>query len=630
MKKLTSILALILCLSFCVAAFASCGKKSTDGNATEPATEAATTPATTPATEAATTPATTPKTNAATDAATDAATKAATDAAPATDPATEPATEAKTEPATEPATEPETEPATEPATVDWDSIGAEVSAYDSADRLFRIQYDTYVSAENIPQNNKYLQGPDELTPTTSEIETMVYDRNRAAAELFGLTLEYKQWDSYAWGKQAEQIVTLVNGSDPDSPDLYVDMLYDLNKAMKTSGVFKDIRSIPGSFFDFEAEGWMKDWMESLSFTLDRAYIMGSDYFLELFRAMGVMPFNIDLMDNNGEKLAKALFDGEVELDDGEEFSTYFFDFVEDDNWTWDALGKLCTAIYVDTDADSQDSFDDVLGIVTDRYSGLPGSLMVFSSGIPVTETYTIEDPESEYNGKIWVRYFDNTAAIGSIFDAVAGVFNGRGSLVTNYNPDSGKTMQEHYTKFSEDTLLFAGTILLGALENEAFQTMSSTWSVVPVPKVGVEQEYNTVIHNTGDAGAMSVRTTPDKARALSAFLQYCSVNSVAIREEFQQIVTKFKTTTYNQGTDRMLDIIYENVITGRDKALEDVAQETNGKTTASWLKASEFVGGSDYVVSRYNSELTERQAKLDRILTKWYALPTSSSETPEE
>ncbi|MBR4770637.1 MAG: hypothetical protein IK090_06880 [Clostridia bacterium] len=408
------------------------------------------------------------------------------------------------------------------------------------------------------------------------------------------------------------------------------MLYDLNKTLKTFGAFKDIKSIPGSYFDFEAEGWMTDWMESLSFTEDRAYIMGGDYFLELFRAMGVLPFNIDLMDANASRLAPAYLPVDESLGTDEQLSTRFFDLVEQGKWTWDDLGKLCAAMWVDTDADGANSMGDTLGIITDQYTGLPASLIVYSAGVPLTETYVIEDETSEYNGKKWVRYYDDSSLLGSIYDAVASVFSGPGAFVTNYNPDSGKTLKEHYAKFASDTLLFAGPIVLGALEEESFQTMESIWSVVPIPKIKAEQEYNTMIHNIADVGAINVKTTPDKARAISAFLQYCNENSKAIREDFQQVVTKFKTTTYNQGTDRMLNIIYDNVITGRDKALEDTAEGTSGKTSSSWMKGQGYLGTSAFVVEKYQSQLSGKQTKLDDILKKWYDLPTSATETPAE
>ncbi len=573
MKKLTSVLALILCLIFCVSALASCGKKTPDATTAQTTAEA--TRDSSSATEATTAAVTT--------------------------------------------------------TSKWETIGNAVSAYAASDRTLRIQYDMYVSSENIPQNDKYIQGPDRIIDGgTSLIEEKVYNRNREAAELLGLTLEYSSWDDLGWSKQAARIKQLTEAVTEDAPDLFIDMLYDLNKTMKTSGSFKDIRSLPGSFFNFNTEGWMTDWMESLSFTGDRAYILGGDYFLELFRAMGVLPFNVDLMDANASRLAPAFLPIDEPLGTDEELSVRFFDLVEQGKWTWDALGKLCAAMWIDTDGDSANSFGDTLGIVTDRYTGLPAALMIYSSGVQLTETYVIEDEADENNGKTWVKYRNDSTILGSVFDAVSGVFSGRGAFVTNYNPDSGKNLKEHYAKFASDTLLFAGPIVLGALEEESFQTMNSIWSVVPIPKIKAEQEYNTMIHNIADVGAINVNTSPDKARALSAFLQFCNENSCDIREEFQQVVTKFKTATYNQGTDRMLDLIYANVITGRDKALEDVAEETSGKSSGSWMKGLEYTGTSANVASLYESELSGKQTKLDNILKKWYDLPTSSSETPAE
>ena len=572
MKKLNGILALLLCLLFLVPALASCRKETPDATTAKPTT-------------------------------------AGGEQGSSTSPTTEATTTSK-----------------------WETIGNALSAYSEADRTILIQYDTYASAENIPQNDKYIQGPDEVIDgTTSTIEEKVYNRNRKAADLLGVTLKYAQWGDLKWGFQADRILTLVKAADQtDAPDLFIDMLYDLNKTMKTFGAFKDIKSIPGSYFDFEAEGWMTDWMESLSFTEDRAYIMGGDYFLELFRAMGVLPFNIDLMDANASRLAPAYLPVDESLGTDEQLSTRFFDLVEQGKWTWDDLGKLCAAMWVDTDGDGANSMGDTLGIITDQYTGLPASLIVYSAGVPLTETYVIEDETSEYNGKKWVRYYDDSSLLGSIYDAVASVFSGPGAFVTNYNPDSGKTLKEHYAKFASDTLLFAGPIVLGALEEESFQTMESIWSVVPIPKIKAEQEYNTMIHNIADVGAINVKTTPDKARAISAFLQYCNENSKAIREDFQQVVTKFKTTTYNQGTDRMLNIIYDNVITGRDKALEDAAEGTSGKTSSSWMKGQGFLGTSAFVVEKYQSQLSGKQTKLDDILKKWYDLPTSATETPAE
>ena len=573
MKNFTRILALFLCVVLLAFAFASCGrKKNTD------ATEATTATAKNP----------------------DDSGKSTTSTTPAT------------------------------TTVNvWPSIAEEVGAFSAANRKFLIELDNHSDAERNAANVKYLQGPDAIEEgVTSAIEQLIYERNEAAKELLGIEIEYTTWD-YGWDAQTSQIQTVVEGNAADAPDLFVNMVFDLNNAIKLSGVFLDVWSISNSYFDFDAKGWMKSWMESYSFTGDRAYVLGSDYFLDMLRAMGVLPFNLDLMDQNSAKLATVILPQGETLSEGEGISAHFFDFVEEGKWTWDALGKISEAIWVDTDGNQASSIGDLLGIATDRYSGMPSALIIFSTGEELTETRIIEDPADPNNGKQWIYLKEDTDAVNAIFDAVKSVMTGPGAFVTAGGA-SGSTIDSPgiaylQTKFAEDTLLFAGPTLLGALEMDVFQQMQSTYSVVPMPKVDINKDYNTIVHNTADCGAINVHTVPEKARAISAFLQYCTVNSGEIREEFLQIVAKYKMTTYDQGTDRMLDLIYDKLANSRDKAVEDASMRKSGERFHGKMKDNEFAWGSAEVAAWYESARASKQAKIDELLTNWYERPKVES-----
>ena len=522
------------------------------------------------------------------------------------------------------------------ATTDkWEELAESVTMITERDRNLKIAIDISRNGVKTSKNDSYVKGPDSVEDgITPEIEVLVYERNKKAKELFGLTITYDAWSEY-YQKQAPKIDTLVKGNAEDAPDLFICLLYDLNLEL-LNGTFKDIKSLPGSFFDFETDGWLKTWMENMSLTGDRAYVLGSDYFLELLRSVMVVPFNMDLMDANAVKLAPIILGEGEELGADEELTTYFFDLVDQKKWTFDVLGKLCEAIWVDTDGDHSDSIGDVLGIIADEYGGKTAVGFIYSCDTPMTEAYTIEDESSEYNNKQWIKYADSSeeAGLNDIFNAVSKVFKSEGSLSTSAThssntPDApGKAY--HLTKFAQNEVLFLGADLLGDLQNDTIEQMTYLFSVVPCPKLTPDKTttYNTIIDNTGDAGAINVNSNPRKARALSAYIQYCTENSAAIRDQFLQVVTKYKTTTYNQGTDRMLNIIYEGILYGRDKAVDDLFGVIDRDNR--WhdlMKHEHHEGDAGYISSKYAAVIGSKQARLDNMLKTWYTLPKVDSST---
>lgn len=518
----------------------------------------------------------------------------------------------------------------------WEIFGSEVSAIAAQNRRFTIEYSQFVAPEKIAKNREYLAGPDEseiVEGVTPSIQMMVYERNKAASELLGTTITYVDWDhdKASWGQAANQIKTLVQGNASDAPDMFVNMIYDLNLVLLTVGAFKDVTSIPGSYFDFSTDGWMTEWMNSMSFTGDRAYVLAGDYFLDVLRAMGVLPFNMTMMDANAEKLAPSILGEGETLGDNEELTTCFFDVVDQGKWTWDMLGKLCEAIWEDTDGNGADSIGDRLGIIADEYGGVSSSIYIYSCGEELIERKPVEDESNPHNGDNWLYYPATPGVLNDIFDAVASVFSGQGSFsvkapIEGSTPDNPGLAYQHI-KFGQGELLTAGACLLAELEDDAFQQMRDTYSIVPMPKVNVESKYNTFVTNTGDAGAINVKTGPEKTRVISAYVQYCTEHSAEIREEFLETVTKYKTTTYNQGTARMLDIIYKSVRYGGSKVVEDAVGGNN--RWHQMMKGNQFTMTSSDLASQYESCRSSKQSTLNGIIEKWYALPTANS-APEK
>ena len=512
------------------------------------------------------------------------------------------------------------------ATTDkWEELAPKITVVIPTHRTLRIEMNTWGNATKINRNRELVAGPDEVVDgETPVIQQMVYARNRAANELLETTVEYVFWDDFAWADQAAEIIKVVNGKAADAPDLFLDGAYDLTKTLLTTGAFKDLWSIPNSFFDFSTDGWMSEWMESMSLTGDRAYILGGDYFVDLIRSISVLPFNMTLMDDNAAKLAQAILGEGETLGEGEDLSPRFFDLVEEGKWTWDVLGKLCEAIWVDNDGNGQDSVEDQLGILGFTTRAVSSAIYCYSNDEQFFEVKTIEDPNSKYNGKQWVYYPDSIGSLGEIFDAVAAVYTGHGSLATG-GDTAGATPENpglayHWIKFGQGETLFAGACLLGTMEDEAFQQMQDLFSVVPTPKVHAETRYNSMIfYDNADTGAINVNTHAVKTKVLTAYLQYSVEHSTDIRTELLQTVTKYKTTVYNQGTDRMLELIYASVISSRDKVIE---YEVGG--SVKWneeMQKGEFVLTSADLAAIYEANYRSKQARLDEIIRNWYTYP---------
>ena len=208
------------------------------------------------------------------------------------------------------------------------------------------------------------------------------------------------------------------------------------------------------------------------------------------------------------------------------------------------------------------------------------------------------------------------------------VFEGPGSLTTSYtfagNTPENPGASYHHTKFAMSELLFGGVCTLGALEDDVFQNMEDLYSVVPCPKIDSAREYNTIIINQGDCGAINVNVKPAKAKALTAFIQYCTEHSGKIRKQFLEIVMKYKVTTYDQGTDRMLNIIYDAIRYGRDKTVDDLVGDSNNR----WhglMRHQHFQAGADYISTQYETNRAVKQKVLDNRLKIWYTLPKTEN-----
>ena len=97
------------------------------------------------------------------------------------------------------------------------------------------------------------------------------------------------------------------------------------------------------------------------------------------------------------------------------------------------------------------------------------------------------------------------------------------------------------------------------------------------------------VYSTGDAGAINVKSNPRKARALSAYIQYCTENSPAIR-------------------------------CGRDKTIDDLVG-TGGDRWHGFMRYGHFLAGSEYVSQQYEICRPFKRKRPDDAMERWYTLP---------
>ena len=149
--------------------------------------------------------------------------------------------------------------------------------------------------------------------------------------------------------------------------------------------------------------------------------------------------------------------------------------------------------------------------------------------------------------------------------------------------------------FARGQVLFGGIICVGSLEDSVYRGMSAEggkgFGVVPVPLYRTNYEENgetkvdkylTQIHNIGRVGAIAINTK--KFAEASAFLNYQSLNSARILDNYYDLTLKFDAAGGTEGNAEMLDYIRANVRSSFDKAFEDAiarhaAQGENGDKT---------------------------------------------------
>ncbi len=417
------------------------------------------------------------------------------------------------------------------------------------------------------------------TGKTSLTQIAAAERNAKALAATKLTVNYTflpdNDPTYSWSKNFNRIQT-----DQDKgiySDMYCNFVYDMVGA-HLAGCFANLKTERyTNYFNFagdedygttvgDSEGYMYEYMTSLSISEDKMYLVASDYFIDLVRAFYVVPVNVTMLEELDTSLPKTPAD--------------FAAMVSANEWTYDKLIAY-SANYGDAYVQS-----DKKGFAIAEHS-------MSSAGLLYTSSVRFYTDERKLPGNTFV--FDGTnspysyeATNQKLLDFAAALDNmmAQPGVVRFTKSDNGglaSNLLYIREQFTTNKVLFGGVIMLGSLEYQDYQNMKTQggkgFLVAPVPLYTDYNEatgdiYSTQIHNIGRIGAISVKS--EKFSECSAFLNYQSTHSRNVLDTYYEQELLYSVvgggsidTALLEANKEMLDLLRDNVHSGFQKAYED-------------------------------------------------------------
>ena len=505
--------------------------------------------------------------------------------------------------------------------------------WDETPLVFQMSH--HSSGQQLPSGcQKYLAGESTEEGTLYD---MISERNTDAYYYTEVTVEYRYYDDnvadYAWGKSVSEIYDTIFTNAPGSPDMYCNFQYDLI-GVYLRGVFANLKSTNygDNYFEFMDEdydelennrGYMYEYMESTTLNKDKMYILASDYFLDLIRAFFVVPVNIALMNQYGPDVTGDYDgNGKFSIDD-------FYAQVKDKGWTYDLMIEYGDAVYKDLGGAEDKDIHDQLGFAIGT-TGLSSTAMVYTTEIdiiketrnPDTGIREFEYPDTEDEG---------IQDLFALADALSVLFSSRGILygadtTAGYGTSADLAIRK---RFCDGFILFGGTICIGALEYEMYQTLKnnpdSGFGVVPVPlwheiEEGSDENYLTTIHNLGRPGAIAWNTT--NFSQCSAFLNYQSTHSTDILNFYYDYQLQYNIADGTKGTVEMLQYIRYNVRSAFDKTFEDALGLYDADSGKRWhVKISKGGYQNQDMRNEYDNLIGEKKKLLNNLYKEFDNFP---------
>lgn len=435
----------------------------------------------------------------------------------------------------------------------------ETKWYDSVDfgqKMLTIQLSNDAADPELPADVAYIQGPDKISETTGvdKVKNLVKERNRNVESKkngINVKIDYKYTLVEGYSDRWSHVSSVIaqaerNYSNSNKADLYIDLMYDMLGAACEKAVFDNILKYTktdsgvagwvGGYFDIESyNGYNTALMSDMTLTEDRQVLIASDYFLDVLRAMLVLPFNLSMYT-------------EYATDDADAAKLY--QMVLDGKWTWD---QLLSYNGVASSAGSA-TIDDSRILMAIANGGMMATGFLYSTDYTIYkqdgDKYTLKTTCSELQ-----QLFSKAGTLRGV----------RGIVML---PGESAAVGESNRKFTSGEALFATVNMLGILETADFQGMAQgSLSILPVPKLNENREYSTLTSSRARVGALSYHST--NQAAMSAYIQLSTEESGTVKNTYfdDAILGKYLA---GSGASNILNMIYNRLGNAKNAIIENL------------------------------------------------------------
>lgn len=515
-------------------------------------------------------------------------------------------------------------------------VKTEVSSYPWENTALIYQITENSNHREFPSTcRRYLAGDVTGVVDRGDVDAFISKRNQEALDETNVTVTYQYIPDtpvYCWGENIVTIAEEALSKRDGRPDMYCNFIYDMVAAslhgafanLYSTTMYEDGHKLFGgehNYFDFAidpsmvdtGEGYMLEYMRSLTLSKYKMYCLASDYLIDLVRAEMVIPVNIALLEsllaNTDPSVDRHRLDRVPTYDiDGTLLANYtiedFYQLIYDGEWTYENLAKFSNDICHNRDDDEFLDLRDTVGFALPTGSGMPAYGLLYSTSLSIiereydpvkgeyTHSYTAVDTHEYSEGVSFsIDPMANIDELREFCTNLYDLFNSNGVISVSNGETfgfgssigGGPDITAIRERFASNNVLFGGIVTLGSLEYNEFKQSNAEhssvgyegYAIAPIPLYRssyVENgetkvdSYNTQIYHLGKIVAISY-TTENFAQC-TAYLNYMSTNSTEILNEYYD--HKHSVKGEDIGTVEMLKYIRNNVGSGLDATYDSI------------------------------------------------------------